>query len=270
MIIIPAIDLLDGKVVRLFQGDYNKVKVYYDSPLEAAQRWEEEGAKIIHVVDLNGTKEGKFKNLDIVKKIADKIKTKIHFGGGIRSLQDIKTILDLGVERVVIGTKVFTDQKFLKEISKDSELKKQLDRIIVSVDSKILDKKDYPTYAVSHTGWTGTAVESNATESNVVLTPFTAIRIIEKWGIKMVMVTDIMRDGTLFGPNIELLKNILDSTKIQIIASGGVSSLEDIKTLKKLKSTYNNLYAVIIGKAFYEHKINLGEAIQYAKENTER
>ncbi len=252
MIIIPAIDLKEGKVVRLFRGDYNQEKVYSNHPAEVAASWQEQGAQILHIVDLDGSLAGELRNLEVVKKIAKEVNVSLHVGGGIRTTSDIKTLFQAGVTRVIIGTKAFTDDKFLQAVRNDNELRNKLDSIIVSIDTESYDGFNY---FIKTSGWT----------KNSSINAFDAVREIEQAGIKMVVVTDIMRDGTLSGPNASFLEAMLRSTSMRIITSGGISNLQDIKTLKGISLEYNNLYGAITGKALYEGALNLREAISYAK-----
>ncbi len=253
MIIIPAIDLLGGQVVRLLRGEYDKETVYDKEPLNVAKRWQSQGAEIIHIVDLDGSLHGELKNLKFAQEIIQTLRIKVHYGGGVRSTEDIKTIFKAGVHRVIIGTMAFKDASFLEKAAQDSDLKNRLDNIIVSIDAKQSpDKSDYILQAA---GWTQASLQTSQG----------AITKLKETKINMAVVTDINRDGTLSGPNIELLESILKVTDLKIIASGGVSCLADIKNLKKLSDKYNNLYGAIIGKALYEERVNLKEAIDYAK-----
>lgn len=242
LVITPAIDIRKGNVVRLYRGLYSKETIYSKDPITVAKQWKNNGAEILHIIDLDGAFFGRLKNLEIVKKIISEVGLKIHLGGGIRSQETIKEVLEAGVHKVIMSTVIFQNENFLKGLDKGL-----LQKIIVSIDSKsgiVLDK-----------GWTG----------QTSLSVEQAIGRIEGSGIGLAVITDISLDGTLSGPNIELLKRILRTTKIQIIAAGGISSIEDIKTLCALKKEYVNLYGAIIGKALYEGTINLREAINCAK-----
>ncbi|MFH1459278.1 MAG: 1-(5-phosphoribosyl)-5-[(5-phosphoribosylamino)methylideneamino]imidazole-4-carboxamide isomerase [Candidatus Omnitrophota bacterium] len=248
MQILPAIDIRDGKVVRLLQGDYARETVYHQDPLEVAKIWVQAGAEIIHIVDLDGARTGILKNLAIVKNIVKKLKVKVHLGGGVRSIENIKTILNADIHRVIVGTKVFTDPDFLVNITTDPVLRENLDRIIIGLDCRKIKEN----YFLAHSGWT----------QETKLDIFDYLKKIEKVNIAMVLVTDISRDGMLKGPNIEFLKLILNATKINIIASGGITSLEDIKQLINLNTaSRGKIYGIIIGKALYENKLTLREAI---------
>ena len=242
MLITPAIDLRDGKVVRLFRGSYAKETVYSDDPLAVAEQWKQQGAEILHIIDLDGALQGKPVNSRIIAKIIKKTGIKVHTGGGIRSMKNIQTLLDKGVFRVIMSTKVFDDDDFMSGIAPDMK-----EKIIVSIDAK--------AGVVMNKGWT----------EQTVLTAQDAIRKVEQSGITMAIVTDVSSDGTLSGPNLSLLTGVLANTRVNILCAGGISGIEDIKTLRRLENDYNNLFGVIIGKALYEGKIDLKEAIDCAK-----
>ena len=240
--VTPAMDLRKGNVVRLYRGLYSKETIYSKNPVDVAKQWKDKGAQILHIIDLDGAFFGQLKNLAVIKKIINECELKIHLGGGIRSKEAIEEAIKIGVHKVIMSTKIFQDKSFLPSI--EPALR---DKIIVSIDSKagvVLDK-----------GWT----------AQTRLSVKEAIGIVEGSGIKTCVVTDISQDGTLMGPNVELLDEILSSTKMNIIAAGGMSSIEDVKTLRQLQKKHVNLYGVIIGKALYEGKINLKEAIDCAK-----
>jgi phosphoribosylformimino-5-aminoimidazole carboxamide ribotide isomerase len=237
MLIIPAIDLKDGKVVRLTRGEFSQEKVYSLDPVAVAKEFVAQGAKRIHLVDLQGALKGELKNLKSVEQIARAVKVPIEFGGGVRKLEDIANILSLGISCVVLGTKALDDPTFVAEA-----VEKFKDKIAVSIDAK--------RGALMQQGWTK--------DSDKNLVDF--IRKMENFGLRLLIYTDISRDGTLEGPNIDGIRNILNLTKIPVIASGGISGPEDIKSLQKLEE--NGLFGVIIGKAIYENKINLKEVIK--------
>ncbi|TAM43190.1 1-(5-phosphoribosyl)-5-[(5-phosphoribosylamino)methylideneamino]imidazole-4-carboxamide isomerase [bacterium] len=239
MLIIPAIDLRGGKVVRLFQGKFNREKVYSSDPVKAAKHWARQGAKFLHIVDLDGALNGTPKNLKAVKWIAAKVGIPFEFGGGVRSLEMISKLLALGAQRVILGTKAASDAAFLKKAKK-----KFGEKIIVSIDAK--DGK------VLTRGW-------NQQGSKTAL-DFAAE--IKKTGFKQLIYTDISKDGTLSGPNIKGIRELLRETGLNIIASGGVSDLEDLMKLKKLER--KGVIAVIVGKALYEGRFTLAEAMKLA------
>ncbi len=237
MLIIPAIDIKDGYVVRFVQGRMDK-KIYSRDPVKTARHWQRQGAKLIHIVDLDGASSGRPKNLDIVKQIVKTVDVPLEFGGGIRNVAIIKTILDNGIWRVVLGTKAAEDKGFLKKV-----FKKFKDKIIVSIDAK--DGR------VLTAGWRRSHVNTDVLKFG---------RYLKEIGFKQVIYTDVSRDGTLKGPNIKGIKSLLKETGLNVIASGGISSLDDIGRLKLLEK--KGLAGVIIGKALYEGKFTLSEALK--------
>jgi len=237
MKLFPAIDLFDGKAVRLFKGDYNQMTVYSENPIEIAQDFSKKGAKFIHIVDLEGAKDGTTPNLDIVKQIANETDLFTEIGGGIRSMETVRAYLENGVDRVILGTAAVKDEAFLKEA-----LAEYGERIAVGVDIK--------DGFVSIKGWT----------ENSEYDCFTFCEKMQNLGVKTLICTDISKDGAMQGTNRELYKELSEKFSIDITASGGVSSLDDVKALRKL-----NLYGAIIGKAYYIGAINLEEALEVAK-----
>lgn len=236
MIIIPAIDIMGARVVRLERGRFDKEKIYSESPVMVAKEWKKCGAKLLHVVDLDGARLGKPVNLEIVGEIVKAAGIDIELGGGLRTIEDIDSAFRRGAHYVVIGTSAVKIKKFREEAAK-----KFAGRVIFAVDVK--DGR------VAVEGWKKVSGES-------------ALRYIaqlETLGAKRIIYTDISRDGMMQGPNLDMLKSILQATSLEIAASGGISSIDDIKALKKLEK--DGLKAVIIGKALYEKKIDLAEAI---------
>jgi len=234
--IIPAVDIKGGKVVRLTQGLADKETVYSDSPVEVAEKWDSMGAELIHIVDLDGAFEGRLRNLVIVKKIAAKVRSKLELGGGIRDEDTIKKVIDCGVDKVVIGTRAL-DERFLDRIAKTFK-----DKIVAGIDAE--------DGIVRTKGW-------------LFKTKTSAVDLaqkIEKSGIGRINYTDISKDGMLGGPNIDSLKEILDKTYLDVVASGGISTIDDVKRLRQFED--EGLVGIIIGKALYENKIDLGEAIK--------
>jgi len=230
MEIIPAIDIISGKCVRLFKGDFKLKKVYSSSPLKTAQLFQKAGLKRLHLIDLEGAKEGKIKNWEIISKIAKNTNLQIEFGGGIQDKKDIKKLLDLGIDRVILGSLVLKEPgKFKKS------LKKFREKIIVAVDIK--KNKIY------YRGWQ----EKTKKDINSFL------RSLIKLGVKTIICTDIERDGTLKGSNFSLYKKLVSKfPNLEIIASGGIRNIEDLKKLSKIR-----VKGVIVGKAIYEKKILL-------------
>ena len=237
MNIFPAIDLYGGKAVRLFKGDYSQMTVYSDNPTEIALDFKAQGADFMHVVDLEGAKTGETPNIDTVKKLVSSTDAFVEVGGGIRSVEVIKKYLDAGVSRVILGTAALTNRDFLCEA-------------IRLFDEKIAVGVDIKESFVAIKGWTE--------KSNVLAFDF--CRELEALGVKTIISTDISKDGAMQGANHELYKRLSDELGIQIIASGGVSSIEDVKRLRKI-----NLYGAIIGKAYYTKAISLREAIEVAR-----
>lgn len=237
MNIFPAIDLYEGKAVRLFKGDYSKMTVYSENPVEIALDFKRLGAKFMHVVDLEGAKTGETPNLETVKKLVSAADMFVEVGGGIRSLEVIEKYASAGVSRVILGTAALTDREFLKKA-----LKRYGDKIAVGVDIR--------DGFVAIKGWTEKS-EKPAIDF---------CRELEELGVKTIISTDISKDGAMQGANHELYKTLSKELGIQIIASGGVSAIEDVKRLREM-----NLYGAIIGKAYYTGAINLREAIEVAK-----
>lgn len=239
MLIIPAIDLQDGCVVRYVRGATDK-KVYSRDPVKTAKHWVKQGAEFLHIVDLDGAFSGTPKNIEIAKSIAKEIKIPVEFGGGVRDTGTIEELLKAGIKRVVLGTRAVQDEKFLR-----ATFKKFKDKVIVSIDAK--------NGLVMIKGW--------KSEGKGVLSLDFA-NALKETGFKEVIYTDTSKDGTLLGPNIKDTKEILKKTGLKVIASGGISSLDDIIKLQKLKN--DGLSGIIIGKALYEGKFTLSQAIKIA------
>lgn len=239
MLIIPAIDLQDGCVVRYVQGRRDK-KVYSRDPVKTAKHWVRSGAKLLHVVDLDGAFSGTPKNLNIVKEIARTSGVPVEFGGGVRKIGLIKELLDAGVWRVVLGTKAVLDPAFLKKAFSAFKQK-----IIISIDAK--DDR------VVIEGW-----KSPHKKTDLI----SFAKSLRTSGFKEVIYTDTLKDGTLTGPNIMGIKRLLKETGLKVIASGGVSSLDDLFKLKKIEK--QGVTGVIIGKALYEGRFTLAQALKLA------
>ncbi len=237
MLILPAIDLYDKKAVRLYKGDYEQMTVYSNNPLEIAKDFENKGATFVHLVDLEGAKNGTTPNIDIVRKIADYTSLDIEIGGGIRDEETIKKYLDLGVTRVILGTAAVTDSEFLERVTA-----KYKSSIAVGVDLK----DGY----VAIKGWT----EKSQKTADEFFSYLSSI------GVKTVICTDISKDGAMEGTNRALYKELSEKYSMDIVASGGVSSLEDIEALREM-----NLYGAILGKAYYIGAVDLEKAIEVAK-----
>ena len=237
MLIIPAIDLKDGCVVRYVQGARDK-KVYSKDPVKTAKHWVKQGAKFLHVVDLDGAFTGNPKNIDIAKEIVKNIPIPVEFGGGVRKIDTISELVDCGAGRVVLGTKAVLDENFLKKA-----YKKFNNKIIVSIDAK--------NGIVMTEGW-----KSSKGKADVL----SFASYLKEMGFGEVIYTDTLKDGTLSGPNIKSIKELLKETNLKVIASGGISSLDDILKLKLLEKL--GVVGVIIGKALYEGKFTLSQAIK--------
>jgi phosphoribosylformimino-5-aminoimidazole carboxamide ribotide isomerase len=234
MILFPAIDIKNGQCVRLRQGSFQDVLVYSEIPLKIAKQWEAAGASFIHIVDLDGALVGHSVNDEVIQAIVSDIKIPVQVGGGIRSIKDIENKLSLGVERVIIGTKAVKDPAFIKEAINTFGT----DRIVIGIDAK--------DGMVAIEGW-----EKISTYQAVSL----ALEM-KKYGVKTIVYTDIAKDGMLQGPNITHTKEMVETTGLNIIASGGVSSLKDLELLNDI-----NVYGAIMGKALYENRIDLKTAI---------
>ena len=232
MIIFPAIDIKDNKCVRLIQGDFNKVTVYSEDPLKMAKKWEDEGAEFLHLVNLDGARDGGFANKESIEKIAKNINIPLQLGGGIRDVERVKYLLDLGLNRVILGTVAVEKPELIKELL-DLYGK---ERIVVGIDAK--DGK------VATRGW-----EVVSQVDSIEL-----CKELEKMGLKTLVYTDVAKDGMLEGPNFDVYEKLSKETGLQIVVSGGVSSMEDIERLKKLKP-----YGLIIGKAFYDNLLDFKE-----------
>ncbi len=213
MIIIPAIDLKDGCVVRLVQGNFKEKKVYSKDPVKIARHWVRQGAEMLHVVDLDGASTGISANLEAVKEIVKDSLNPVQFGGGVRQIDSIRILFDSGVFRVILGTKAAQDRDFLLEAFKEFG-----DKIIVSIDAR--DQK------VLIKGWLEISDSLNVADF---------ARDLKEIGFSQLIYTDISKDGTLKGPNIKGIKDLLKETSIKVISSGGVSTLEDISRLKLLE-----------------------------------
>ena len=237
MIIFPAIDLRGGKCVRLIQGDFAKETVYSDDPQATALKWQAQGAKFLHVVDLDGARAGSPQNVDAIKKILDAVSIPIEVGGGIRTLDDVEKILSLGVRRVILGSVAVENISLVEDA-----VKKFGDKIVVGIDAK-------GGFVAVH-GWEkSSAVKAEELAKKIVVA-----------GVKTIIYTDISKDGMLSGVNAEIFSELEKKSGAQIVASGGVKSLEDIRALKAAK-----ISGVIVGKAIYTGALDLKLAIEIAE-----
>lgn len=241
MIILPAIDIIDGDCVRLTRGDFKSKKKYSGNPVETALMWKEKGAQWLHIVDLDGAKYGICKNLQTAAEIKEKTGLKVEYGGGIRDMQMLQEVLNTGIDRAILGTKALEDRTLLKEANLMFG-----NRLIISLDfsaSGIIYKD----------GW------QKETELNI----FEHAASLRSEGISEIIITNISRDGTLSGPDIGLIEKVLQKSCLNLIIAGGITTVDDIKKLKDLNNPA--ITGVIIGKALYEGTISLEEAIQAAK-----
>ena len=237
MNIFPAIDLFDKKAVRLFKGDYNQMTVYSENPIDVARDFEEKGAKFIHMVDLEGAKDGTTPNIEIVSQIANETSLFVEIGGGIRSMETVERYLSSGVSRVILGTSAVTDEEFLR-----SAISKYGDKIAVGADVK----DGY----IAIKGW--------LEKSSYTLDAF--FEKMQRLNVKTIICTDISKDGAMKGTNLKMYSELSKKYSVDIVASGGVSTINDITELRKME-----LYGAIIGKAYYTGAIDLAEAIEVAK-----
>ena len=237
MLIYPAIDLYEGQAVRLYKGDYRQKTVYSDCPLEVARDFKACGATHIHMVDLEGAKDGTMPNFEIIQKIKKETDLFCEIGGGIRTMEAVKRCMDAGVDRVILGTAAVEDPHFL-----ETAVAAYSEHIAVGVD--IADG------CVAVRGWR----ESSGLEA------FAFCEKMQAMGVNTLICTDISRDGAMRGTNRTLYRNLSQRFKMQIIASGGVSTMEDIQALREM-----NLYGAIVGKAYYTHAIDLKQAIEVAR-----
>lgn len=236
MLIFPAIDLVQGQAVRLFRGDYAQMTVYDADPLRVAQAFQAQGASCLHLVDLEGAKNGGTPNLEVITRIVSETSLYTEVGGGIRSMETVETYLTAGVSRVILGTAAVTDEAFLQQA-------------VAAWGSRIAVGVDIRDGYVSIKGWT----EQSA---------YTCGQFFEKMqnlGVQTIVCTDISRDGAMAGTNLDLYRQLSQAYRMDIVASGGVSSLADVKALRAM-----NLYGAIIGKAYYTGAIDLRQAIEVA------
>lgn len=233
MIIFPAIDIQNGKCVRLRQGKFSDVKIYSDDPVEYASRWESEGAKFLHIVDLDGAEQSSLKNFGVIKKIRNAVRVPIQIGGGINKIETADKLIACGIDRIIIGTAAIIDKPLFGRF-----LTKYRDNIIVSLDAK--------NGKLAIKGW---REQANIGSIEAALE-------LERNGVKRFIYTDVTKDGTMTVPNYKDIKNLVDNIGVPVIAAGGISSIGAIKRLKKI-----GVEGVIVGKALYENKISIKEMI---------
>jgi phosphoribosylformimino-5-aminoimidazole carboxamide ribotide isomerase len=240
MIIYPAVDIRGGKCVRLYQGEFDKEKTYAAEPYKMAKKWEAQGAEFLHLVDLDGARSGVPQNIEAVRKIVESVKIPVELGGGIRTIDSLERVLNLGVKRAILGTSLVRDSAFVKEA-----VKKFGNRIVAGIDAR--------HGKVSVDGWNRT------TDTDAI----DLAQELESLGIERLIYTDILCDGTLKGINFSGFRDLAGCLDISIIASGGVTTLDDIVKLKELEPM--GVDGVIIGKALYEGVISLKGAIDVAR-----
>ena len=237
MEVIPAIDLLDGKCVRLYQGDYDRASIFNDNPVEVARQWASEGATRLHVVDLDGAKEGKSVNLSVIEAIARAIDIPVQVGGGLRDRTKVSRLLDTGVQRAILGTVAVENPDLVTQLCDEFS-----DRIVVGIDAR--------NGKVATRGWLETSEVDAIDLAQQMATA----------GAAAIIYTDIHRDGTMSGPNMNALRELAESIDIPVIASGGVSSLTDLLSLLSLESV--GVTGAIVGKAIYTGDVSLTEAVR--------
>lgn len=238
MRIYPAIDIIDGNCVRLVQGDYSQKTKFADDPTDVAKRWQAQGGEFIHIVDLDGAKSGTTPNMELILKIANSVDVPIEVGGGIRNMDVVESYLENGVHRVIIGTAALEDTEFVKET-----VDKYGDRIAVGIDAK--------DGMVAVSGW----------EQVSKMPALTLAKKMQELGVAYIIYTDIATDGMLKGPNVAAMTEMVKTVpNVNIIASGGVSGIDDIKALME-----TGVEGAIVGKALYTDRLNLTDAVMLAK-----
>ncbi len=238
MDILPAIDLREGKCVRLLQGDYNQQIDYSNDPLAVAKQFEQAGARWLHMVDLDGAREGRLRNLPVIESVLTQTKLKLEIGGGLRDTQALESLLNAGVVRCVIGTQALEDWAWFDSLVHTPAMN---GKIVLGLDAR--------QGKLAVRGWTQERQE-------------TALQVAERvadWPLAAIVYTDIGRDGMLLGPNMEAIKALADYSTVPVIASGGVTDIDDVKRLVQLP-----LLGIIIGRAIYEKQLDLSEAVQLA------
>ena len=234
MEVIPAIDLIDGRCVRLYQGDYSRETVYSDDPVEVALRWERLGARRIHVVDLDGARAGSPQNLDVISRIADAVRLPVQMGGGVRTIDSIREVIDSGVDRVMLGTVAVRDPAIVTSACEQFGA----ETILVAIDSRDGN--------VAVSGWTDGS-ETSATD---------LLRLMMDAGVRTFLCTDISRDGTLAGPDYDLMRSLVAIAGNGVIAAGGIASIDHLRDL-----AYIGVGGAVIGRALYTGDIDLAEAV---------
>jgi phosphoribosylformimino-5-aminoimidazole carboxamide ribotide isomerase len=237
--VVPSIDLRDGKIVRLQQGDYQRQLNYDLDPIETARSFQSAGAGWMHIVDLDGVRQGAIAQLALIEKMIKSCQLKVQVGGGVRSSEDVRKLVDVGAQRVVIGTKAIEDWPWFERLTKDSSL---ADRLVLALDAK--------EGKVATRGWTQT---SDRLAIDIA-------KQVSDWPLAGILYTDIAKDGMLSGPNLEQTRLLAQASAVPVIASGGVAKLEDIRALIGL-----GIWGAILGRSLHDGKVNLREAIELAR-----
>ncbi|MFQ6050630.1 MAG: 1-(5-phosphoribosyl)-5-[(5-phosphoribosylamino)methylideneamino]imidazole-4-carboxamide isomerase [Candidatus Hydrothermarchaeota archaeon] len=238
MIVIPSVDILNRKCVQLVQGRKGSEQIVIDDPVKMALYWQDLGAEILHIIDLDGAFEGKRKNIDVVDEIIDKISIPVHLGGGIRSYQDASLLLEKGIDKVILGTSAIRNPELVEKLSKEFGK-----RVIVALDFK--------DDSVVIKGWSESYKES----------PIKLAKKYERLGAWGYLYTDVSVEGTLKGVRLSYIEKFVRSTNLPVIVSGGITSLEDVKNIKRLKA-----WGIVVGMAFYKGILDFREAKRVAKE----
>ena len=237
MILFPAVDIRDGRAVRLHQGDFAQEKVYADDPLEAARSFAEAGARFLHVVDLDGARGGEPRNLEHLARISEELEVSVQYGGGLRSVASVRSAIEAGADRVVVGTAAYRDPAFLEVVVSEWG-----ERVAVAVDVRF--------ERVSVAGWT----------EDTGLSPEDVIRRLQDKGVSRFVYTNVERDGTLEGPDLDEVRRVAEAVDGRFLYSGGVASLDDLRALRSLEAP--ELAGVISGKALYEGRFGMAEALE--------
>ena len=240
MLIIPAIDIKEGKCVRLREGRFSDTEIFSDDPIKVVAKWADKGAKMLHIVDLDGARYGRLTNISILKQIIGEVNIPVQIGGGIRNYREVKNLINLGVSRVILGTILWKDKALAKKLFEDF-----LEKIIAGIDAR----DGY----VAIEGW----------QNVLSVDALDFAKEMERLGARRIIYTDIKRDGTLKGPNITNIKKIVKKVNIPLICSGGIAFLDDIEKLKRFET--KGLEGVILGKALYKRTILLEDALKVAQ-----
>jgi len=240
MLIIPAVDIKEGKCVRLTEGKFEDMEIFSDDPVAVAMKWADKGAKMLHIIDLDGAKYGKLINISLLEQIVKKVNIPVQVGGGIRNYKEVEKLISMGVSRVILGTVLGEDKLLAKRLFKDFP-----ERVIAGIDAR--DRY------VAIKGW----------QNTLSIDALDFAGEMESLGTKRIIYTDIKRDGTLIGPNMDNIKKMLKNINIPLIYSGGIACLDDVKRLKEFENL--GLEGIIIGKALYRGKVILEELLKSSR-----